>query len=238
MSRDRGAGLALLQRAEQVEASLWRRFRLERNDLCREDLFARYLSLAQAIAAREFRRRPAYGLERVDFEQLATAGLLEAIDRFDPLKGAPFVAFAKYRIRGAIVDGIARSSESGAQYSFRRRLEIERLQSLAANRDATADPLAELSTMVAGLAIGLIAEGAGHSAHDPLESRAWREMQQTVIEEITRLPPAQRAVMENHYLRGVAFTQIAHLMGITKGRVSQLHRAAITQVRARLRRFD
>lgn len=238
MSEERGAGLALLQRAEQIEASLWRRFRFERDFYCRENLFTRYLSLARSIAAREFRRRPAYGLERADFEQLATAGLLEAIDRFDPLQGAPFTAFAKHRIRGAIADGLARSSESGAQYSFRRRVEAERLASLNAGGGVNTDPLVQLSVVVVGLAIGVIAEAAAGAPIDPLESRSWREMQQAVLEEIARLPANQRMVVDAHYLKGVAFTQIAHLMGITKGRVSQLHRAAIVQIRARLRRFD
>src|SRR5689334_877835 len=109
MAAGRQSGLALIQRPQEVEASLWRRLRFEDEGQCRELLFNRHLALAKSIAWREYRRRPPHGLEREDFEQLAMSGLLEAIDRFDPLLGAPFASFAKHRIRGAVADGASRS---------------------------------------------------------------------------------------------------------------------------------
>lgn len=41
-----------------------------------------------------------------------------------------------------------------------------------------------------------------------------------------------------HYFNGVEFKHIAELLGVSKGRVSQLHRAALEKVRARLRLSD
>lgn len=240
------AGLKLIQRSQGVEASLWRRLRYEQQPKCREILFDRYLCLARAIARGEFRRRPAYGLEKADFEQLAFGGLLEAIDRYDPVRGAPFEAFARPRIRGAIADGIAKSSESSAQFSHRRRMEIERLRSL--RDDAPSKPgdyIAELSDLAATLAIGIIAENARLSGADPAaqglgayESLSWRETQLSVLKEIELLPAAEKSIMQHHYFNGVSFAQIAQLMGLSKGRVSQLHRTALKRVRERLRYLE
>ncbi|MET0183798.1 MAG: sigma factor, partial [Caulobacterales bacterium] len=95
-------GLKLLEIARAVESSLWRRLRFENDSACREALFNRYIRFARSVAAQEWRRRPAYGLERQDFDQLAFGGLLDAIDNFDPLHGASFESFARARIRGAI----------------------------------------------------------------------------------------------------------------------------------------
>lgn len=237
------AGLKLIERPREVEASLWRRLRFDDEARCRELLFDRYRVLARAIAKGEFRRRPAYGLEKSDFEQLAYSGLLEAIDRFDPERGAPFEAFARPRIRGAISDGVARSSESSAQYSHRRRIEVERLRSLhKANADG--DFVAELADLAATLAIGIVAEQAkaleseAVAELDAYETLSWRDMQLRVLKEIEALPDSERSVVQQHYVHGVSFAQIARMLGLSKGRISQLHRAGLMRVRERLRPMD
>jgi RNA polymerase sigma factor for flagellar operon FliA len=242
MRRAPGSGLQLIERPIQVEASLWRRLRFERETGCRETLFSRHIAMARAIAGGEFRRRPPYGLEKSDFEQLAFGGLLEAIDRYDPLRGAPFDAFARHRIRGAIADGIAASSESAAQYVHRRRIEGERLRSIQSGRGETNDFIGELSAMTAALAIGIVAESARildatpeMEGLDAYESLSWRDLQMSVLREIERLPEAEKSLMRQHYLNGVSFAQISQLLGLSRGRVSQLHRAALMRVRERLK---
>lgn len=233
-----GAGLRLIQRPREIEASLWRRLRFEGDLHCREALIEHHLPLARALAGREFRRWPPHGFERTDFEHLAISGLLEAIDRYDPLAGASFRAFAKHRIRGAIADGLAHASENASQYNYRRRVERERIGSLRA--EAAGDPIAQLSDLAAGLAIGLMAEAAAQSASplNPYETSAWRELEQSVRTEIDLLPEMEKSVIKQHYTNGVAFTDIARLMGLSKGRVSQIHRAAIARLRARLSRIE
>lgn len=238
-----GVGLKVIERAGAVESSLWRRLRLGAEHACRLALFDRYVDLARAVARGERRRRPAYGLDKADFEQLAFSALLEAIDRFDPLRGPPFAAFARPRIRGAISDGIARSSEASAQYSLRQRIEAERLRSLASGEQAGEDYLQCLAELAAGLAIGLIAERTRRldetgSGLDPYEGLAWRELKLHLSREIARLAPTERSVIEQHYFNGVAFSEIARMMGVSKGRVSQLHRSALLRVREGLKRLD
>jgi RNA polymerase sigma factor for flagellar operon FliA len=236
-------GLGLVQRPVWVEASLWRRLRFENQTACREAIFSNYHELARRIASFEFRRRPMYGLERVDLEQLAFRGLLEAIDRYDPLRGAHFGAYARPRIKGAISDGLARSSEEGARYSERRRLERERMRSLAPSAQlAASDPLSALTDLAVGLALGFLLEDTagldGSVSAEPVingyQSVGWNELQVCVLEEITRLPQAERTVLEQHYLKGVSFTLIAEMLSLSKGRISQLHRKALEKIRARL----
>lgn len=240
------SGLRLVERPANVEASLWRRLRLSDDPRCREKLFQLHMRLAKLIAGHEFKRRPPYGLDRGDFEQLAYRGLLEAIDKFDPLRGIPFDAFARHRIRGAISDGISKSSEGAAQYSHRRRAEIERLRSLNEAGVAGDDAVVALAELASALAIGLIAESAADVdttmiSDQPIlgayESSTWRELQLSVLSEIERLPEAERIVLQQHYLHGVAFLQIAQLLGLSKGRISQLHRGALQKVRERLRSY-
>jgi RNA polymerase sigma factor for flagellar operon FliA len=174
-------------------------------------------------------------------EQFAYEGLLHAIDRFDPLRGIPFGAYARRRIIGSIADGTAQMTEMDAQYSYRRRAEKDRARSLSVDA-ATADPLRALADLATGLAIGLMLEGTSliepsdGADHRPnaYESLAWRELQALITREIGRLPERESVIIRQHYENGVSFTHIAQLLGLSKGRVSQLHASAVARLRARI----
>jgi RNA polymerase sigma factor for flagellar operon FliA len=115
------------------------------------------------------------------------------------------------------------------------------MQSLTDSLDQS-DPLAALAEIAGGLALGLIVEDAAkllesQPSDEPnaYESLAWRELQRDMLEAVAHLPDTQRLVLHQHYINGLDFTRVADLMSLSRGRVSQLHRAALVAVRARLR---
>ena len=233
-----------MEKPEAIEASNWRRLRFENESSCRETLFQFHLPTAKAIAGREFSRRPAYGLEREEFNQLAYAGLLEAIDRFDPLFGVKFQSFAGPRIRGSISDGLQISSEDGAGFTFRQRVERERVKSIMTNlENEDHDALDRLGELVIGLALGLLAESDDALTPDgPYEptygTLEWRELVVSIQQGISRLSADESFVLQQHYFNNVAFKTIAELMKLSPGRVSQLHRRGLMQLREELGTFD
>jgi RNA polymerase sigma-B factor len=77
---------------------LFMRLRAHRSAEQREQVFRRFLPLARSLAARY--RRSGEPLE--DLEQVAGIGLLNAIDRFDPDRGAAFSSFAVPTILGEL----------------------------------------------------------------------------------------------------------------------------------------
>jgi len=237
MRTEQHRGLKLITRPTRVEASLWRRLRLEAETACRETLFNRYADYARAIARRFFKRRSPPKPELSDYQQFAYEGLLQAIDRFDPLNGAPFRAFARRRIAGSIVDGLARMSELDAQVSHRSRMEQERVRSLTSERETEGgEALPALSELAVELALGLILEGT--SLLDPrptaYESLVYRQMQTHLAEAVQHLPEKEAAVIRQHYENGLSFVQIARLLNLSRGRISQLHRAALKTLRKRI----
>jgi RNA polymerase sigma factor for flagellar operon FliA len=228
-------GLDVVLDPTRAEASLWRRARFEGDASSRETLFNRYLTLARSVAARHFRRRPPT-TDRGDCEQFAYEGLLHALDRYDPLEGVPFSAYARRRIAGNIADGMAQMSEIDAQFSLRRRMQRERLRSLEIPLD-TGDPLGVLADLAVDLAVGLLLEGAGDDRSDAYEGLAWRQAQAALVGELAQLPDAQGAVVRQHYHNGLSFVHIAGLLKLSRGRISQLHREAIERLRRRLRNY-
>lgn len=225
------------------EAQLWRATRSGSAE-AREALFSRYAAFARQIAARHFRDRTGGDLDLQEFRQLAYAGLLEAIDRFDPDRGVPFRGYAARRIAGSVLDGIAHVSELREQIAFRNRLRSDRVRSLAirdADQLSSSDAMRALAEIATGLAIGFMldsglmaSEETADRAPSAYEGLAWKETVQRLRVALDELPDREQLIIRQHYLHGVAFDLIADLLGLSKGRVSQLHKGAIGRLRRRL----
>jgi RNA polymerase sigma-B factor len=92
MSRTLAAGPSL------HEEQLWRRLSRDRDQAAREQLVAIHLPMARRMAGRYAGVVEPYE----DLVQVASVGLLHAIDRFEPDRGTPFVGFAKPTIMGEL----------------------------------------------------------------------------------------------------------------------------------------
>jgi RNA polymerase sigma-B factor len=80
------------------ERALWARFIKDRDPAIREELVRRYLPFAKNLALRYRGASESFD----DLLQVASLGLVNAIDRFDPDRGAPFTAFASPTILGEL----------------------------------------------------------------------------------------------------------------------------------------
>jgi RNA polymerase sigma factor for flagellar operon FliA len=76
--------------------------------------------------------------------------------------------------------------------------------------------------------------GTEPSAYDTL---AWRQMCRELDQRVTRLPEKVAFVIDQHYRRDVPFQQIAILLGLSKGRVSQLHAQGLDLLRKQMARL-
>ncbi len=80
------------------ERELLARFAETRDPMLREELVTRFLPLARSLAMRY-----AGGAEPTDdLVQVASVGLMGALERFDPSRGVPFAAFAGPTILGEL----------------------------------------------------------------------------------------------------------------------------------------
>jgi len=80
------------------EERLWARFAARNEPLVREELVRRYLPFAGKLTQRYRGASESFD----DLMQVASLGLLNAIDRFDPSRGVPFTAFASPTILGEL----------------------------------------------------------------------------------------------------------------------------------------
>src|ERR1700684_1489088 len=77
-------------------AELFLRWQQQRDPFAREALVRRFMPLARSLARRYDRSSEPFE----DLLQVASLGLLKALDRFDPERGHPFASFAVPTILG------------------------------------------------------------------------------------------------------------------------------------------
>jgi RNA polymerase sigma factor for flagellar operon FliA len=227
----------------QAPAGLWDDWTTRRDETARQRLVAHYGNFARMLAARAFANRFSQELEFDDYLQFALLGLLEAVDRFDPARGVTFEAFASRRINGAVLSGVETLSEKQAQISARSQARKDRARSLlkdgAPDADAPPDPLQRLADIAVGLALGVMLEGAivyvngdpSDTSGTPYDRIEIAQLRARLRRLVDQLPEQERRVLHHHYYQQVSFDEIAREAGLSKGRISQIHHAALRRLR-------
>lgn len=218
----------------------------------RSELAARHLDLARKAAALYYGRVRAH-IGYDDLVAMASVGLTEAANRYDPSIGASFKTFAWYRVQGAILDGLrketalpravwARIVALRATASY---LEAQAERATAAKNKAeaatTADKLREVKAALGAIRTmytvsihqlapdALVANETG--ADDTLERERQKKALVAALEE---LPDKERALMHKHYVEGKSLLDAGAELGMSKSWASRLHARAVDQLRARL----
>ncbi len=149
------------------------------------------------------------GIEMSDLIQAGNVGLLQAARTFSPQNGAPLAGYAKFRIRGEMLDAVRRNSNPGRANLTTQSSEAE-------------DGLSMES---------IIPAPAEHSPHNVLA-----ENQRAAIlgEEVARLPPRYRAVVRLRYSSEFSLREIGAVLRVQESRACQLHRSALGRLRRAL----
>ena len=193
-----------------------------------------------------------------DMISYGQAGLLAAARRYDPERGVPFRAFANFRIRGAMLDGVRQLSHLPRRVHER----LKAFESAAAFSEGAAEDLStppppgqtakdrerklveHLAGMATAIAIGLISEtatddqGAATAVApweaSPEEHSSRQQLLDLVEVAITALPEQEGVLIRRHYLEGERFDHVAAELGLSKSWASRLHTRAIGRLTKRL----
>ncbi|WP_432513674.1 SigB/SigF/SigG family RNA polymerase sigma factor [Kineococcus sp. SYSU DK001] len=220
----------------------------------REELTRRHLPLAEHLANRFLGR----GEPQDDLVQVATIGLLKALDRFDPARGVPFGAYAvptmlgeikrHFRDRGWAMRVPRRVQEAGRQLADAREALTQELgraptvTELAQRTGRETDDVVEvLESANAYSTLPLdtgsptspaLALGSDDEALGNVENReALRPL-------LAALPARERRILALRFVRGLSQAQIAAEVGISQMHVSRLLSRTLAQLREDLGDVD
>ncbi len=226
-----------------------------------DELVMRELSQVYYIASRIRDRLP----QHVDLEDLVNAGvigLLEASRSFDSSKSAQFKTFAKFRIRGAILDSL-RELDWGSRLMRRRGREIAeataRLEARLGRKPLEAEIAREMQLdlehyrkIVAQLdhlhitgqqvvrtednaeTVDLIESAPNPDDPDAFDLCLKGEMKAHLAEAIGKLTEREQLILSLYYREELTMKEIAKVVGVALSRVSQIKEAAIVKLRKSL----
>lgn len=219
----------------------------------RDELAERYLYLARSIS----RRFISPGIRREDVEQVASAGLIKALERFDPGRGVRFTTFAARTIEGELKRHLR---DSGWSVRVPRELQEIGLEATKAADDMTkqegrSPTLEELSEAIDAdlidLGQALLARRSFNSASldrpttngasSPLvdaipahDERLRMAPEWTDVSEVMgALPHRQQRILYLRFFEDLTQSEIAHRIGISQMHVSRLLARSIAQMRER-----
>jgi RNA polymerase sigma factor for flagellar operon FliA len=166
--------------------------------------------LVETLAWRLLSRMPRdSGIEMSDLIQAGNVGLAQAARTFTSGQGTHLAGYAKFRIRGEMLDTVRRHSGRGSRLAMRR---------------VEPEPGA-----------GDFVETIPAPAHENPHGQLARAQSRAILgEEIARLPERDRSVVNLRYARGFNLRQIGEYLRVKESRACQLHRAAIARLRRAL----
>jgi len=226
----------------------------------RDRILLEQLPQVRYLARRIHERLPRH----VPFEDLVHAGvigLIDALNKFDRSKHVQFGSYAKFRIRGAILDSL-REMDWGPRELRRKARRIEeahRKLSLELSRAPTENEMAaelhlplkefqhllgELDSLEVGsLRIESPWDGKEEDLCDYLPNapedtpffRCLRsEMKELLGRVIAELPEKEQQVLALYYFEELTMKEVGAVLGIGESRVSQIHSLAVVRLRSRL----
>ena len=222
------------------------------------ELAMQELSQVYYIAQRIRERLPQH-IELEDLVNAGVIGLLEASRTFESSKNTQFKTFAKFRIRGAILDHL-RESDWGSRYIRRRGREIVEATSqlegklgrhptdseLAEQMGLELDNLRKIKQQIDGLhvvgqqmaaandrseTLDVIESAPNLIDPDPFDLCLQGEVKAHLAEAIAQLSEREQLILSLYYREELTMKEIAEVVGVALSRVSQIRQETMKKLR-------
>ncbi|HEY1342728.1 MAG TPA: FliA/WhiG family RNA polymerase sigma factor [Bryobacteraceae bacterium] len=219
----------------------------------RDQIVLDHLPLVKAIAIRVHENLPVH----VDLDDLVHAGVLglfDAVTKYDQSKNVAFHAYAKHRIKGAILDSL-RQLDWASRDLRKRQKQVDattRELALRLGRNPSETEVAERMGLsperwrrvsMELRTIGVVSASAHQdqerdrtqefaAAPDfrPDRMTERKELQVTLARAIGRLPERYQKVVFLYYTNDMTMKEIGEVMGVNESRVSQIHKTALKKM--------
>lgn len=243
---------------------LWKKYQESGDPYSQETLVKQYVHLVEQMANRLSASIPQSIIPRDDLIGLGYIGLIKAIKKFDYNKGFQFETYGLWRIKGAMLDGIRKMDWVPRGFREKAKDLNNAIKHLEQTlmREPTEEELShflnlppeEIEQSMATLSLSTLL-----SLNEPINSNdedgkqqerldqlvdvqsisqdkelQIKEFKKIMASSIEKMPEKERLVISLLYYEGVSQVEIAEIMNLTKGRISQIHSKAILRLRQSL----
>jgi RNA polymerase sigma factor for flagellar operon FliA len=186
-----------------------------------------------------------------DMIQIGMTALIEAAQRYQDTGEATFGSYASIRVRGALVDHV-RNNLTLTRTAVTRRTQIATARKAVAADGGNSD---DLSLVAAKLGIGVpelqgwndqinrVADKSLDEIYDdhsiwfadesptPENALLTMEIRQRLVANLSKLAERDALVLQLYYVEELNLEEIAEILSVSVGRISQIKKAAIGQLR-------
>lgn len=242
-----------LKEKEVSVDALWIAYQENRSLEIREQLAEHYLTLVNIVAGRIAISLPAH-VDRDDLISSGFFGLLDAIERYELVRGNKFETYAGVRIRGSILDYLR--SKDWLPVSLRQKVrkyehtvsDLEFKLGRAATDREIAEcigiTIEELSVLLNQINVATVipleeyikTETVVSGIPSPSESLEAKELQESLAAAVEKLPEKEKIVVSLYYYEELTLREISVILKLSEARISQLHTKAVFRLRGHLSR--
>ncbi|PID72095.1 MAG: FliA/WhiG family RNA polymerase sigma factor [Desulfobulbus propionicus] len=230
----------------------------------RSEMIRDNMQLVEIVVQRMVPQVPSF-MTRDDMTSAAMVGLTDAANRFDSSKGIQFKTFAEHRMRGAILDEMrkmdwfSRTMRDKQNQLTQTMLRLERKLGRSPSEQEMADEmhiqLEDYHTMLTQVShLGCVSlhetldnseEGRSFldaledvGGHTPIEVIEQEEVTYLLADILEELSEKERLVIALYYYEELTQKEIAEVISVSEGRVSQLHSQALLKLKVKLMNTD
>lgn len=231
----------------------------------REDSIVEYSYLVRHIAARFAMRLPS----SVFFDELVSAGslgLIDAVDKFDPSKHVSLKTYARFRIKGAILDELrnmdtySRSMRKKIQDINKAAKQVEDQKGSAASDEEISEVLGvslehyyDMLTSIHGASILSLDEFIRTRKNDTYSRTRFQsaikgeenpetcfdreEFKSVLAKNIKTLSEKEQLVVSLYYYDELTLKEIGEVLSLTESRICQIHTAVLGKLKKKLQDY-
>jgi RNA polymerase sigma factor FliA len=251
---------------DDVLAAIWHAFKSSGDVDARERLILHYAPLVKYVASRVATGLPA-SVDQADLVSYGMFGLIDALQKFEPVRGNKFETYAIPRIRGAIIDELRAMDWVPRSVRFKQR-EIEKaladLESMLKRQPTEKElserlgmsmrELHEVITQISFVSVLALDETVSVGADrgekvslvdtladkgfDPSPGVESQETRGLLAAAINELSEREKIVVTLYYFEGLTLAEIGDILGVTESRVCQIHTKAVGVLRGQMTEYD
>jgi len=226
----------------------------------RNELILNELPQVHYIASRMLERLPPQ-VELADLVQAGVIGLLQAYRLFDATKNTQFSTFAKFRIKGAIIDslraldwgsrGIRKKARDIAEATLRlegalgrsptneeiavmMRISLETLNDIQTELNLLYVVGQETRSSFEGDSSQDLVESAPGTWDNPFEMYCKAEERAHLVKAISDLSEREQLILSLYYVEELTMKEVAEIVSLAISRVSQIHAEALRKLKVAL----
>lgn len=188
-----------------------------------EELLEQYASLVKNIADNLIKTLPP-NIKLKDLIDEGTAGLYDAITKYDPSRNTLLKTYAEYRIKGAMLDFVR--SLDLLPYQRRRKEKLDKIEPIKFTN------LEEITEKE------LFEELHSTEKYDPFTNVSLKERAEKVSRAIETLPPHEKEVINLICFKGLTKVDIGKKLGKTEGTINFIYRNALKKLHKKLKNID